>query len=320
MNDVMNNNEKRVAIIGARGIGRHHARWWDMEGADVSAIVGTSRKSVEVAGQHLAASFGFNGREYTNIERMLEEEEPDYVDVCTPPDLHNRHVRLALKANCHVLCEKPMIFDASLDDQTMLSQAQELVILAKKKALILALSAQYAIAAGWCALLASPDKPIANIAATIGSPVKQKNETPADTWIDLGPHLLSILQALVPGAHIERNTLKAVSMNDAAVCEADLLLGKRRIRCKLKACRTEETPTHIRSIAINGINIDIEGYRDKAGVYSARLISSNDKSETHNDPLRVLIRKILQGNPSIPAAMAIDNERMLLRVARELGR
>ncbi len=45
---------------------------------------------------------------YTDYRQMLEKESLDVVSVCTPNKVHAPAAIAALKAGCHVLCEKPM--------------------------------------------------------------------------------------------------------------------------------------------------------------------------------------------------------------------
>jgi predicted dehydrogenase len=47
-------------------------------------------------------------RGYSDYKQMLREEELDVVSVCSPNKFHAEHTIAALKAGCHVLCEKPM--------------------------------------------------------------------------------------------------------------------------------------------------------------------------------------------------------------------
>src|SRR5699024_4627011 len=44
---------------------------------------------------------------FTNHEEMLQEVELDAVSICTPNKFHAPAAIAALRAGCHVLCEKP---------------------------------------------------------------------------------------------------------------------------------------------------------------------------------------------------------------------
>lgn len=47
-------------------------------------------------------------RGYTSLDEMLAKEDLDIVSVCTPNKYHAASTIAALKAGCHVLCEKPI--------------------------------------------------------------------------------------------------------------------------------------------------------------------------------------------------------------------
>jgi UDP-N-acetyl-2-amino-2-deoxyglucuronate dehydrogenase len=49
-------------------------------------------------------------------ERQPASQRIDYVSVCTPNDLHFEHLRMALQAGTHAICEKPLVIEpADLD-------------------------------------------------------------------------------------------------------------------------------------------------------------------------------------------------------------
>ena len=56
-------------------------------------------------------------RYYTGFSQMLEKEELDMVDVCTPPKTHAALSIQAMKAGCHVLVEKPMAISTQEADK-----------------------------------------------------------------------------------------------------------------------------------------------------------------------------------------------------------
>jgi UDP-N-acetyl-2-amino-2-deoxyglucuronate dehydrogenase len=62
---------------------------------------------------------------YTSLEDMLvSENEIEVVSVCTPNGLHAEHTISALRAGCHVLCEKPMATN-SYDCGKMIQEAEK---------------------------------------------------------------------------------------------------------------------------------------------------------------------------------------------------
>ncbi len=65
-----------------------------------------------------------NATAYTDYKKMLKNEELDAVAVCTPNYLHAKISIDALRAGCHVLCEKPMA--------TTRAEAKRMIAEAKK--------------------------------------------------------------------------------------------------------------------------------------------------------------------------------------------
>jgi predicted dehydrogenase len=45
---------------------------------------------------------------YTDFRKMLETEEPDFVDIITPPGTHLEMCRTAAELGVHVICQKPL--------------------------------------------------------------------------------------------------------------------------------------------------------------------------------------------------------------------
>lgn len=92
-------DEPRIGIIGARrqaqGIGQYVARDLAALGANVCAIAGTSRPSVEVARQALRANHGLSVRGYVGADEMIRGEKLDAVAICSPQQFHRQHLHAA---------------------------------------------------------------------------------------------------------------------------------------------------------------------------------------------------------------------------------
>lgn len=54
---------------------------------------------------------------YKNLDTLLEREDLDFVDVCTPPAMHDPIILRACAQGLHVLCEKPLTFSAEAFQQ-----------------------------------------------------------------------------------------------------------------------------------------------------------------------------------------------------------
>jgi len=97
----------------------------------IIAATGTARKRLipAVRGQNLCAITAIHGRDpdklaalatqngipryFVDAERMLDETEPDFVFIGSPPFLHLEHIRLCAGRNIPVLCEKPLCLSTS---------------------------------------------------------------------------------------------------------------------------------------------------------------------------------------------------------------
>ena len=65
--------------------------------------------------------YSFGVRFFTEIERFdrhleklrrsSDEERVHYVSICSPNYLHDAHIRLALRAGAHAICEKPLVIN-----------------------------------------------------------------------------------------------------------------------------------------------------------------------------------------------------------------
>lgn len=91
----------KIAIVGAGGMGTvHHSNYAHIPDCRVVAVVGASDKDRENA-----AAWGLPL--YDTITGMVEREDPDVVDICTPTFLHKAHAGEALRLGKHVILEKP---------------------------------------------------------------------------------------------------------------------------------------------------------------------------------------------------------------------
>lgn len=307
----------RVAVVGAGGIGKHHAKWWALEGADVCAFVGTSDESVARTHTVLRDLFGFTGQGYTRLEALLSAEDPDIVDVCSPHARHAGHIRTALAAGCDVLCEKPLVFDPEISAEHMLAEARGLVDLARRMGKRFGICTQYTTLAG--AFLRvwrqrRGDSPITHFRAHLEAPAKGRPPDPRRVWVDLSPHLISVLLCLAPGAEVDWGSAATAFEGYAAEATFDILRPPGRpIHCELVARNSVEPPCNVRVFAFNGYPFVVEGETGKDGVYGAR-IETPDGPLHEGDPMRQLIRAFLHGTPSADGDAALANLNIMLRV------
>jgi predicted dehydrogenase len=94
----------KVGIVGTGKIfrGSHAPGWITHPDAEMVALCDVSREAAE----DNAAQYGIT-RIYTDYREMLEKEQLDAVDICTPNVFHSEVAIAALERGFHVFCEKP---------------------------------------------------------------------------------------------------------------------------------------------------------------------------------------------------------------------
>lgn len=306
---------RRVAVLGVGGIGRHHAKWWHLEGADVCAFLGRSPEGVSRAGETLKGMFPFTGRGYTSLRDLLAEQRPDVVDVCTPTELHYAHARAALRAGCDVLCEKPFVYDAELTSAEMISQARELLALATRQQVRFGVCTQYAVSARLC--LAGAAERLSRLESYRGylvSPTRGRAADPLRTWVDLAPHLLGALQVACPDGRPDWTHLEL----DFAGHRARAQFHLRRpdgstVACDIDTDHTDTEPKNVRQLTFNGYRFDMGGFSDAAGVFHARIQTAAGSTD-HEDPMRLLIRSFRDRKAEVSGGFALRNLEWMLHV------
>jgi predicted dehydrogenase len=110
----------RVAVVGTGAWwGRQHAIAFSTRSdAQLCAIVGRTPERT----QERAAEFAVPG--YTDVEEMLDREQPDLVAVCLPNESHFEPTLRIIKAGFPLLVEKPLVFDLDEADQLLTEAAK----------------------------------------------------------------------------------------------------------------------------------------------------------------------------------------------------
>jgi predicted dehydrogenase len=107
----MSPNVLRVGMVGYAFMGAVHAHAWrnahrffDLPiTPELTAVAGRNKEAVSAAAERL----GFASME-TDWRALVERDDIDVVDICTPGDSHAVIAVAALQAGKHVLCEKPL--------------------------------------------------------------------------------------------------------------------------------------------------------------------------------------------------------------------
>ncbi len=304
----------RVAVIGASGIGKHHARWWALCGAEVCAIAGSTRASVARAKAGLEAQFDFRGQAYAGVDTMLRNESPDIVDVCSPPSLHYEHATAALNAGCHVLCEKPFVFDSNLSSEALMNQARELVERARKAKLRLSVCCQYAQGAQEFLRLWKGREKLVRFYSRLETPARDRAPDPRRIWVDLSPHPISVLLALAPRGHVDWTTLTtSFTAHEATARFQYPVLGASPVQCEIVVRNSTRPSANVRHFKLNDCTFDVDGVKGSEGVYSARIRTPYD-SYIEMDMMHALIRDFLHHQPVVNSAAMMANLAIMTRI------
>lgn len=101
----MSKDELRVGVVGAGGIAcsQHLPAWRRLPGVRVVAVADLSEKAI----QRAVDSFDIP-HAYRDWHDLIERDDIDIVDICSPSRTHAPIALAGLMASKHVLCEKPL--------------------------------------------------------------------------------------------------------------------------------------------------------------------------------------------------------------------
>ena len=218
----------RVGVVGTRtvaqGIGAYVARAFASAGGEVVALVGTSPATVELARADLARRYGLQCAGYLDVGAMLGEQALDVLAICSPPAAHRAALLAALEAGVHVLCEKPLWWEA--DSARRAGLAAEVEALARgfaERGRLLALNAQWpATLPTFRRLHPQAEKEGVRTFRMLLSP---RGDAPGQLAervrrerlvIDAAPHAISLLQALVGHGRVEAASASVPAGADAS--------------------------------------------------------------------------------------------------------
>ena len=317
-----------VAILGATGIGKNHARWFHHNNCRVVGFLGTSDDSTAQSAAELSADFPFDGTAYTDLGELLRREKPDIVCVATPPSLHFGHVLQSLEAGAHVLCEKPLVYAPTRKFRENRDGAKELVKVAAKKKLVLATQLQYGAATPiLCKLAGLSPNDVGDFAMELETLNPNSSRDPRELWIDLGPHPISVAQMLAgPGAQLAEETIRFESVENDDKTEVLTRFGINcadgrllMVRVAVRSLR-EATRQPRRRFSFNGHSVIYAPLDNGKGNYQAQFVAPDGYASVYADPVDYLIgdfvRACREGNaPLISGDFGRENLEWMLKVA-----
>jgi predicted dehydrogenase len=276
----------KVGVVGARtaaqGIGPYVARAFGAAGCQVAAIAGTSQQTVDQARADLAQRFGIEATGYTDVTAMLAAEALDVLAICSPAEVHAEHLAAGLDAGVHVLCEKPLWWggEHEVSHDALAVSVRALAEGFLDQGRLLALNTQWPYTLPTYRRL-HPD--LGEQAVERFELLLSPTSTGAQMIVDAGPHLLSLLAAVlgsgtVEAAQVERPAEDALDLHFAYHHAA----GETDVTLRLRHCPEQPRPA---GYGINGHWADREiepiGYR--------MTLCADSRREDLPDPLDLLV-------------------------------
>lgn len=193
---ILSKKSPRIAILGAKGVGLVHARIFNQLGADVCAILGSSKKSSLEAAVILKNSFGIKAQPFYNLNILLKKIKPEAVSICTPPFLHFTQIITAFNHGAAVFCEKPLFWH---DEINIYELEQKLSQIENHSERRLFVNTSNAI---FIDILTKKLRITKNIHSFSFSFYTQGSNLGKDIASDLLPHAFSLLLRFLPHAKI----------------------------------------------------------------------------------------------------------------------
>lgn len=312
----------RVAIIGARGIGKFHAQWFDREGCQVVAFVTSSQMTLPDNEAALKSVIpNFRGRGYTDVAKMLDEERPDAISVCSPHHLHADHALLALERGIHVLCEKPLVWFGEERIGEAMRRSGEVVMTAQGKGRTFALNAQYAAAASWLTEIWEQQGlkgSLKQLTLTMQARLRERDVSGIGLWVDLAPHPLSTLLTLFPEGELDEESVGFTERPNELIAEFQVQTGGQRISVRIAVARLEGGLE--RSVDRDGFKVHFEPTKDEGGTYRLRLRWDGGERVVedfmHTSVKRFIAAVKGEGTPLCDASAALRQTEWLFRLLR----
>ncbi len=323
----------KVVIVGASGVGKHHAKWFHLEGCHVAAFSGTSDARCQKTGQTLKDLFGFQGNAYTDYRRMLDLEKPDIVCICSPNEAHLEQTLYALEAGSHVYCEKPIAWP-DLASYTLsshppsgspevthpilrktLDETRSVVALADQYKRVFGVNAQYVAAREvYQAIYEKHNGPMDHIESFYflleSKGISGNNSSFEGIWIDMAPHVLSQIIALMPPGNLDMSHIDCRVAEDNTVARFKYGAGS------IEAILSKNAESDMkRKFGVNGFLVDYFGQPDDQGVYRAVLRHGDDIVKTV-DFMQLSVRRFIKAvrtgdtTPLVDGRAALKNLEM----------
>ncbi len=293
----------RVGVVGARrvvqGIGPYVARAFRTAGCEVVGLVGTSMATAQAARAELRERHGIEAAAFTDAAALLSALRPDVLAICSPTREHRPALVAALAARVHVLCDKPLWWEAGSARASRAALAADVRALAGG---FVAAGRRLELNAQWpetlpCYRRLHPRAEAGGLRSVemLLSPIT----TGSAMIVDAAPHLLSLLHATVGRGTLHDISVRGLSGEDSAVLDLSFVYrhaaGETRASLALRRCAEPPRPA---GYALNGCwaerQVSLPDY--------AMALAAEGRSEPLPDPLDAkvagFVARVASGEPT----------------------
>ena len=282
----------RVAVIGARGIGKHHAKWFHFQGSDIVAISGADPGRLGATVGQLRNLFPFSGHSYADVTEMLRSERPDVVVVASPPQFHAEHALAAIAHGAHVYVEKPFVWDERRSPAEWLKDARLCVGRARERGLVLAINTQYSVA--WesaVRLFEIPASP-SLLSVDFGTASLLPERQFEGVWVDVGSHPISILLQALPDGDVVGDSAEVLVAQYETRADFEFRSASRSLRARFR-CWSDPGGQVARRMVSDGHVVECEMRTGASGV-ALTLLRYRDRERIITDLVHESIARFLR--------------------------
>ncbi len=309
-----------AAIVGPGRIGRQHAKWLAAAGCELIGFVCGSPANAAQRSAELAEVTGQTVPAYGSLPELLSAVTPDLATVCTPAEQHAAPALLLLDQGIPTLIEKPLTWAADLG--VALAEAEAIAALADERGVPCGVNLQYALAAEPYASLVGPQPTPERVSVTLESRGRGAERSPAEVWMELGPHAVSLALALVPRAEVVADSLSVSTAPRTARVACRLRAPHGLVEASIEVGQRLEGDL-VRRFGVDDALVDYAGRNDSRGRYRCFLSREGVEQESVDwveRSLRGFAAAVQSGASEslLPVAHGLANLRTVVQVARWL--
>ena len=204
----------RLALVGAgrrrQGTGPFLANYLKHLGQPPCAVIGGDPDRAQAAAENLARQFNIQASAHSSLRQLGAQEKVDALVIASPTPTHLHYLNEGIRQSCHVFCEKPLWWPATMetpgaDRLKRITQNLLTGFAGNGKTLHLNQQWPFTLETFWRLYPSLSKKPQAIQEFSMKLSPRSQGQTMV---LDAAPHLLSMLYALLGEGSIERLSCK----------------------------------------------------------------------------------------------------------------